>query len=248
MPRKKRFTPVSHDFNRDPQVITLRKDFGDWAALAWIECLGIADRNDGIIPGTLDEIARILAPISLQMYIGRAANAARTILERFIDNSWITQGYLTDASRTRQTYDCVQVVNHWKYHRSPEHKKEPSEPNPNHNHNLLGKEKNKRAQAPISLPDWLPKNEWDEFVKNRKRKRAGITPEIAARIIAVIDELREAGYEPAAVLNKAVDRNWTSIEFDWIHKQGAKHGHQKSTDEPDSFDSVRGFLALHKQH
>lgn len=168
MPRKKRFTPVSHDFNRDPQVITLRKDFGDWAALAWIECLGIADRNDGIIPGTLDEIARILAPISLQMYIGRAANAARTILERFIDNSWITQGYLTDASRTRQTYDCVQVVNHWKYHRSPEHKKEPSEPNPNLSEPNPNKNKNNAPRAKRESLPWPAEDLWlSELIKSQ---------------------------------------------------------------------------------
>lgn len=117
MPRIKRWAPISHDFNRDPQVIQLRKDFGDWAALAWQEILFIADRNDGIVVGTVDQIARILAPVSLQMYQGRAANAARTILERFKDNSWITI-----------EQDCIRVVKWLNYHRIREHNQVPSEP------------------------------------------------------------------------------------------------------------------------
>lgn len=117
MPRIKRWAPISHDFNRDPQIIQLRKDFGDWSALAWQELLFIADRNDGFVSGTMDQIARILAPVSLQMYQGRAANAARTILERFKDNSWITE-----------ERDGIQIVKYLKYHRPKEHTLVPSEP------------------------------------------------------------------------------------------------------------------------
>ena len=118
MAKYRRFHPISHDFNRDPEIIALRRDFGDWAALAWQECLSIADRNDGIVPGSLDQIASILAPVSLQMYHRRAQNAARTMLERFTDNSWITV-----------RPDCIEIVKYWEYHRRRDAKQAPSEPN-----------------------------------------------------------------------------------------------------------------------
>lgn len=81
-------------------------------------------------------------------------------------------------------------------------------------------EEEKKPQAACILPDWLPKKEWEEFAASRKRKRAPLTDSISARIIAVVDRLRGAGHKPADVLTQAVDRNWTSIEFDWIHKPG----------------------------
>jgi len=82
-----------------------------------------------------------------------------------------------------------------------------------------GEEKIPPLRAAYNLPDWIPKKEWEEFAVSRKRKRAAMTPGIAARIVSVLERLRSAGHDPSEVLNKAVDRNWTSIEFDWIHKR-----------------------------
>jgi len=82
------------------------------------------------------------------------------------------------------------------------------------------KRQDKSAEAPFILPDWIPQKEWEEFKAVRKRKRAPLTDQIAIRIIAVLERLRGAGHEPAAVLAQAVNRNWTSIEFDWVHKVG----------------------------
>ncbi len=81
------------------------------------------------------------------------------------------------------------------------------------------REEKKEAQAPIILPDWIPKKEWEEFATNRKRKRAALNANIADRIVSVLEKLRSVGHDPVEVLSKAVDRNWTSIEFDWIHKR-----------------------------
>ena len=117
MPQIKRWHPISHDFNRDPQMIEARKRFGDWIGYAWQECLSIADRNDGVIPGTLDQIAAILAPISLQKYLGIAAKSARMFLEFAANLGWI------QVETTN-----IRVVNYMKYHRS----REPNRRPPNH--------------------------------------------------------------------------------------------------------------------
>ncbi len=65
MPRIKRFHPIAHDFNRDPEVRELRRQFGDWMALVWQEMLSISDRNEGIIKGDLASIAETLAQVSI---------------------------------------------------------------------------------------------------------------------------------------------------------------------------------------
>ena len=117
MPRIKRWFPVSHDFNRDPQVIELRKEFGDWSALAWLELLSIADRNSGTVPGTVDQIAHVLTPITLAKYQGKATKRVRNLLETVEKLGWI---------------ECetgsIQIVNYAKYHRTPEQYRVPSEP------------------------------------------------------------------------------------------------------------------------
>jgi hypothetical protein len=119
VPRIKRWHPISHDFNRDPQIIEARKKYGDWIGYAWQECLSIADRNDGIVPGTLDQIAGILAPISLQSYLKSAANRVRIFLESALNWGWI-----------RVESDHIVIVNYGKYHRTQEQKPAPSGPDP----------------------------------------------------------------------------------------------------------------------
>lgn len=89
MPGYKRYHPVSHNFNRDPEIIEARKTFGDWIGYAWQECLAIGDRNDGVVPGTVEQIADILAPISLQKYHKYAANKAQTFLKHAANLGWI---------------------------------------------------------------------------------------------------------------------------------------------------------------
>ena len=118
MPRPKRYTPISHDFNRDPEVRECRKRFGDWIALAWMECLAIGDRNDGIVRGTVEQIAEQLAPISLQKYLKPSAKTAQMFLKYAADLGWI---------RVESTQ--IVIVNHMKYHNLPVRKQEHSYPN-----------------------------------------------------------------------------------------------------------------------
>lgn len=61
MPRIRRWHPVSHDFVRDPEVKELRRRFGDWSGYLWLEMLSIADRNNGLVKGAPEEIARALS-------------------------------------------------------------------------------------------------------------------------------------------------------------------------------------------
>jgi len=89
VPRIRRWHPISHEFNRDPEVRELRKKFGDWMGFVWQEMLAIADKNDGFIKGDVGSIVESLSHVSLSP---RRLNAAHTILcamPYMVDKGWI---------------------------------------------------------------------------------------------------------------------------------------------------------------
>jgi hypothetical protein len=47
MPKIRRYFPVTHDINSDPEMWELRDNLGDRAGFVWLEMLAIADRNEG---------------------------------------------------------------------------------------------------------------------------------------------------------------------------------------------------------
>lgn len=110
------------------------------------------------------------------------------------------------------------------------------------NQNKNQKKREAGAVAPFSLPDWLPLNEWEEFRAHRKRKRAPMTEAIERRIVGVLDKLRVLGHDPAKVLTEAIDRNWTAIKVDWIHKEA------KRPAEPKGFAGLREVLRSENQN
>lgn len=155
MPRYKRWSPISHEFNRDPEIIELRRRFGDWTALAWQEVLHEADRNDGIVMGTLDQIAFRLGSISLKQYQGRAAKTARLVLDYALNCGWIaletSQKRGRNESETikkregnESETDCIRVSNHWKYHRMRDPKTDGIGAPPNQNQNQTNKEEEEK--------------------------------------------------------------------------------------------------------
>ena len=109
MPRIKWWHPVSQDFNRDPQVRELRRQFGDWMALVWIEMLSIGSRNDGRIPGKRDQIAECLSHVSMM-------NRPRLAAERIAN----AMQFMTDCGWIEEQSGHVLVLNHAKYNGSRE--------------------------------------------------------------------------------------------------------------------------------
>lgn len=164
MSKHRPFSPISHHFNRDPEVIGLRREFGDWIALAWIELLHEADRNDGFVSGSLQEIAEKMAPVSLQKYLGRASNAARTALERMKDNHWFVE-------RSKG----IEIVNYWKYHRSHDAKGAP----PNQTKPIYSSYKNTQSQKSASpTPSAGLQNEEKKTREERHMVSMNLSPEL----------------------------------------------------------------------
>lgn len=111
MPRIKRWHPVSHDFNRDPQLRELREKFGDWMGYGWLELLSVADRNDGFVKGDLDRIAVIVGGTSLSRRLDIAAKQAKSALEAMLKFGWIEICCNGESA-------AIKVVNVAKYHRT----------------------------------------------------------------------------------------------------------------------------------
>lgn len=113
MPRIKRWFPVSHDINSDPEVWTMRREIGEKSLSVWLEFLSIGDRNDGEIPGDLQELIRSIA--------GKCQATVRTVTLTYqfaISRLWL------DCQAT------LRLSNYSKYHRSSEPKPLPSYPDP----------------------------------------------------------------------------------------------------------------------
>src|SRR5688500_16955243 len=101
MPRIKRWFPVSHDINRDPEIWEMESKFGGKALRVWLEILSIADRNDGDVPGELDSISTVVS----------WASRIRSTKGRQILDEMLTKGWL-------HVDGCLKVSKWSKYHRT----------------------------------------------------------------------------------------------------------------------------------
>lgn len=61
MARYKRYFPVSHDINRDPEVIEMMETFGGLFLMIWLEILAKTDRTEGELMGIPGSSASTLA-------------------------------------------------------------------------------------------------------------------------------------------------------------------------------------------
>jgi hypothetical protein len=87
------------------------------------------------------------------------------------------------------------------------------------------KEKNNTAPNPgavgVELPDWLPKKEWNDYLKMRQRIRKPATAEAMKLAIAELEKLRAAGNDPKAVLEHSILNSWQGI---FEPKKGGSNG------------------------
>ena len=126
MPKIRHWHNVSHDFNRDPEVRELRRRFGDWMALVWLEMLSIADRNDGKVPGELSLIAESLSHVSLTKYRGTAVKTIRIAFEFMLNCGWIVVENPSNLSRKPEEKAMIRIINYVKYKNTRDANKNPT--------------------------------------------------------------------------------------------------------------------------
>jgi uncharacterized protein YdaU (DUF1376 family) len=71
---------------------------------------------------------------------------------------------------------------------------------------------NKRATE-VATPEGVSIEVWEEFLKNRKAKKANVSALVINRIS---EEARKAGWTLENALKEIVIRNWQSFKADWV--------------------------------
>ncbi len=195
MPRIKRWFPVSHDINRDPEMWDLCAKFGEKALRCWLEILSIADRNEGEIPGQIDSIST-----SVSWAIRCNTTKTRQILNEIMTLGWIK----VDGG--------MKVSNYKKYHvtrddyRLPKasHPSEPSEPSE-------PKEDKEAHKALFILPEWIPEKSWKDFEEHRRKIRCPLSTRAKELALKQLELLRREGHEPGMVLDNCIAHGWRGI-------------------------------------
>lgn len=70
-----------------------------------------------------------------------------------------------------------------------------------------------KGQLDVILPDWLPLQEWMDFMKMRQAMgaRGKLTNRAAELVVAELTKLHAAGHDPAEVLRQSVMNNWRGV-------------------------------------
>jgi hypothetical protein len=118
MRRFYRFFPVSQDINMDPEVLELIRLFGERMLRVWLEMLSIADRNDGVLKGTIESWAKSLLWVywaGNPRWHRRDLETLQRALRWMSETGWIA---IREGSRDGSEAALV-IVNYWKYHKTP---------------------------------------------------------------------------------------------------------------------------------
>jgi len=70
----------------------------------------------------------------------------------------------------------------------------------------------KEGNFVLPLPDWLPMDDWKDYLEMRNKKGKGKATNRAQQLVIVkLDELRTSGQDPSKVLQQSIINNWTSV-------------------------------------
>lgn len=67
------------------------------------------------------------------------------------------------------------------------------------------------GESRFEIPDWVPREQWDAWVEARKKKKKDPTTFAKELAIAKLEELRDLGHHPAAVLAQSAFHGWTDL-------------------------------------
>lgn len=77
------------------------------------------------------------------------------------------------------------------------------------------------------LPDWLPKEAWSGFLEMRRRIRAPMTPRAMTLAIRQLEELRQRGHDPTAILDQSTQNSWKGL----FEPKGNGNGKRSANDK-----------------
>jgi len=68
-----------------------------------------------------------------------------------------------------------------------------------------------RARPKVHVPDWVPIEAWNAFTEMRRRGRNPFTGHAEKLALAKLEQLRDAGNDPADVLNQSILRGYSGL-------------------------------------
>jgi hypothetical protein len=80
--------------------------------------------------------------------------------------------------------------------------------NHNHNHKPI---REKATEVAFVVPDWIPKETWDEFLEMRKRIKKPPTDYAKKLLVAKLDKFRSVGQDVKQVLEKSITSGWQDV-------------------------------------
>jgi uncharacterized protein YdaU (DUF1376 family) len=156
-------------------------------------------------------------------------SAVDTVLDEFFTDSdagWTHARCDTEIAKAKEKSDKARksIESRWRNERNTnvstnEHtnvlqmKNEGNTPNnqePIANNQEQKKVKNK-AQAPFSLPEWIPQQAWEGWVMMRAKKRTPNTDHALHLAVKELEKLRALGDDPEEILNRSTQRGWTGL-------------------------------------
>lgn len=74
-----------------------------------------------------------------------------------------------------------------------------------------GEEKPSALALVFALPEWIDRQAWDGYEEMRRKKRVPLTDHARNLCVKKLNEFRQRGHEPAAVLNESAMNGWQGL-------------------------------------
>jgi uncharacterized protein YdaU (DUF1376 family) len=94
------------------------------------------------------------------------------------------------------------------------------------------------------IPPWLTKTDWDDFVKHRRALKAPMSVNAWARSLGALSRLRDAGHDPADVINQSIVNGWSGL-FPLRNQAGGSNGQRKESSTERYTRLTKNFIQRH---
>lgn len=82
------------------------------------------------------------------------------------------------------------------------------------------------------MPSWIDPDVWENFIAHRIAIKAKMSTSAQKLVLAKLEKLRDAGFDPSAVLNQSIENGWKGL-FELKAGNGREPPSTYRTLEPD---------------
>jgi hypothetical protein len=72
-------------------------------------------------------------------------------------------------------------------------------------------ETEKEKRETIEIPDWIPKDDWNDFLAMRKAMRKPMTVRAVKMMFSKLGQMKTKGFSVSEVLQKSILNNWSDV-------------------------------------